>query len=140
MTRHDVRAGNGRFTAERTTTKTVTTEEVTERVIVEPPPPPPPVPVLASDPAPVFAHLLRHPPGGARWAHPDFIADVAARAAGDGRQETFVVPYADTAPIPVIRVPVARTYPELDPDLLDSQFTARDRARLALALDHDGSV
>lgn len=136
MTRHDVRAGNGRYTAERTTTTTVTTEEVTERVIVEPPAP---VPVLAGDPAPVFGHLIRHPPAQ-RWAHPDFIADMAARAAAQA-QAGFTVPFDETAPVPVIRVPVpvAREYPELWPDVLDSQFTGRDRERL-LALDHDGSL
>jgi len=112
------RARNGRFTAERTTTTSVT-----ERVTFED----------AADPTPVFTHLVNNPPPGARWAHPGFwlrpqLPGTPPAAAA------FVVPFDDTAPVPVIKVPVARTYRELEPDSLDSAFTERDRQRL-LALD-----
>jgi hypothetical protein len=136
------RARNGRFTAERTTTETTTT--VTERVTVEPPPPPP----LGGGPAPVFTHLLTHPPDGARWAHPEFIAAEATRAAAGvidhtdpfpPRRRPRPEPVTVPAPVPE-RVP----YPPLAEATLalefeaevTHEFTGADRERLAYRLGH----
>jgi hypothetical protein len=94
-------------------------------------------PIDLSGPPPVFWALIKHPPDGAPWApHLDFTVDQAARALAAERApaETFVVPLGDTAPIPVIRVPVARTYPELEPDTLAHEFSEADRDRLAFTL------
>jgi hypothetical protein len=119
----------GQFlTAERTTTT------VTERLtVVEQPPDPDPEPVAART-SYVFRNLLRHPPAQ-RWAHPEFIADMAARAGAQVRHGRAAAQARDTASATVVMVP--RTYPELQPDTLAHEF-ARDHDRLTWVLPEHG--
>jgi hypothetical protein len=117
----------GQFlTAERTTT--TVTERLT--VVEQPPDPDPPEPVPART-SYVFRNLLRHPPAQ-RWAHPEFIADMAARAAAQVRRGRAAAPARDTAPATVVTVP--RVYQELQPDTLAHEFTEADRDRFAWTL------
>ena len=125
------RASNGRYaTAERIRTETTTT--VTERLTVEQPPSPEPGPPPGRT-SYVFRNLIRHPPPDARWAHPGFIADEAARAAAQ-LSVTAAFPPRGPAPTVVVVAEPPVPYPPLAEDTLAHEFTDADREHLTQVL------
>ena len=90
-------------------------------------------------PPAAFDRLLAHPPVTAPWrSRLGFTIDTVARAAAQDAAlapaRTYQAVDDGTAPLPVIKVPVPRTYPELEEDTLAHEFTELDREALTAVL------